>query len=320
MNNKELYCYPLVFDTNEYIKCQARVWASLDLAVKAAPTSVLGSLALISFKRKDYIVLNWFEDRVNYSRIPFVGFIRSVVMLLIFRLVFRKVYWVRHNVKGHDNGRAFLRGALEKMLGRLADAKIAHRPYEDCLYIPSPLYDRKVDIPSVRDIPFLYFGAVKRYKGLTELLSVWPSHVKLVMAGKSYSNDLTVEIEQIIRSRNLNVIWHNRFLSSPELDQLVARSSFVILSHMEKSMIVSGAAYHSFTYGANLLVRAGEFGKYLEKNFTGVFTFSLSEIATTIQQCKPVPYGEVMSRAHEVCGDEVIGSQWRSLLNTVSHA
>jgi beta-1,4-mannosyltransferase len=320
MNNKELYCYPLVFDTNEYIKCQARVWASLGFTVKAAPTNVLGSLNLISFKRKDYIVLNWFEDRVNYSRIHFTGFIRSVVMLWIFRLIFRKVYWVRHNVKGHDEGGAFLRSVLEEMLGRIADAKIVHRPCEGYRYIPHPLYDRKVDIPSLRDIPYLYFGAVKRYKGLTELLSVWPTHVQLVMAGKSYSDDLTAEIEQIIRSRNLNVIWHNRFLSSPELDQLVARSSFVILSHMEKSMIVSGAAYHSFTYGANLLVRAGEFGKYLEKNFTGVFTFSLSEIATTIQQCKPVPYGEVMSRAHEVCGDEVIGSQWRSLLNTVSHA
>lgn len=320
MNNKELYCYPLVFDTNEYIKCQARVWASLDLAVKAAPTSVLGSLALISFKRKDYIVLNWFEDRVNYSRVPIIGFIRSVVMLLIFRLVFRNVYWVRHNIKGHDNGRVFLRRVLEKMLGRLADAKIAHRPYEDCIYIPLPLYEKKVEIPTVRDIPYLFFGAVKRYKGLSELLSVWPPHVKLVMAGKSYCNDLTEEIEQIIRARKLDVIWHNRFLSSLELDQLIARSSFVILSHVEKSMIVSSTAYHSFTYGTNLLVRSGEFGKYLKKNFSGVFTFSLDEIATIIQQCEPAPPVEVMSRAYEVCGDEVIGSQWRSLLNTVPHA
>ena len=129
--SSELYCYPLVFDTNEYINCQARVWGSLGFTVKAAPTNVLGSLGLISIKRKNHIVLNWFEDRVNYSSLPFVGFIRSVVMLLIFRLVFRKLYWVRHNIKGHNNSRAFLRGTLEKMLGRLANAKIAHRPYEN---------------------------------------------------------------------------------------------------------------------------------------------------------------------------------------------
>lgn len=213
-------------------------------------------------------ILNWFESKVSHSRVPVAGFIKCVVMLLGLKLICSGIVWVKHNHQPHDAKSKLtllLSRWLEALMSRVCTEIITHDtvPNLNSKVVPHPLYLRhplKTEQPN-RDIDFLIFGQVKRYKNLTALLNVWPTTVPLYLVGKSESDTLTKELNKVIEDRSLYVKWDNRFIPDDELNTLLQRTKFAIFPHSEDSMIVSGAFYHAISYGCNVLMSDNAFGR-----------------------------------------------------------
>lgn len=310
----EVYCYPYVWDTNEYTKSQMRLWRKLGVQTKSIDYRILKVLPLLSVRRKECAVLNWFEDRINHARFPWLEVIRSLLVLLVIRLSFRRIVWVKHNFQGHDNPRKHLRNFIEFVMGKVSTFKLAHRPLNGFEYIPHPTYDISSLAECERDIPYIYFGVVKPYKGLYELLEKWPIGTPLLIAGKSQSKSLTQQLKQLIADRGLDVEWRNYFIPNEELSGLLVRSQCLVVPHKEDSMIVSGAPFFAMGCGANILVRNGGFGEYLQSCFDGVTLFDMSSLASTLNSRDAVSPKQVRRQLYAVCGDDVLVGYWKRYL------
>lgn len=306
--------YPQSLEGNDYIKSQTRVWRDMGYVVTPAPVKVKTIFVNFFSSRGDVLVLNWFEDRVNYSRYPILEFFRTIFILLAYRVTYSKVVWVRHNLCGHDNKRLLLRGGVELFLTHLSNVKVTHRPFPGFHYMPHPLYSGRDCGADQRDIPFLYFGVVKPYKGLLELLKRWPADKSMLIAGKSSCEQLTQAINDTILNRSLKVEWRNYFIPAKELEDLMQRSRHLVVPHVDDAMLVSGAPYYAMAYGVNVLVRNGDFGKYLANTFDGVELFEVDRIDRALETIKYTSAEIVISRLHSVCGDEVLRRYWSEFI------
>jgi hypothetical protein len=223
-------------------------------------------------KRRDTVaILNWFESKVSHSRFPLLGFLKSVLILFYLKLTCSKVIWVKHNHKPHDAKGSLakkLTEYIEQLMQGVCNPILTHDKVAglESVVVPHPLYLRHpISNPEVqRDIEFLIFGQVKRYKNLSALFNIWPASVPLKLVGKSESDSLRQELLGIIKERGLAVSWDDRFIPDEELNALLQRTQFAILPHSEDSMIVSGAFYHSITFGCNVLMADNAFARNMQ--------------------------------------------------------
>ena len=312
----KVHYYPPVSQTNRYVDCNLRIWKRLNLEAAPAPFYLRGILKMVSLRREQQVVLNWFEDRVNYAKRPMFECAISLAMLVALRCVFKKIHWVRHNFSGHDNGNTFARRVLEFALQCLSDTQITHRPIKGYSYIPHPLYPVTRDLEQHRDIPFLYFGVVKKYKNLEVLLQHWPKDVPLQMVGSCPDANLQNVLNNIIESRDLPVHWVQRYLEEEELNALLARAQCVVIPHRESSMVVSGAAYHALSYHAHLLVNHSDFADYLQSKWgSRVEVFSPDNLSQKIKAFSFEEKGLACGESREF-SDEAIAEQWAPVLQT----
>ncbi|ORT49385.1 hypothetical protein ST37_13315 [Vibrio sp. qd031] len=263
--NKTIIMDPISAENNQYI----HIVSSL-LAQRHDVISISTALAKpFSLKRRNTVaILNWFESKVSHSRAPVLGFIKCVAILLYLKLICSTIVWVKHNHKPHDSQDALakrLTAWITYLLSHLSTNTITHDRVEDVnsIVVPHPLYLREpyIEHNHRRDIDFLIFGQVKKYKNLTSLFEIWPQSIALTLVGKAESQELRDELNSVIQRRNLNIIWDDRFIPDEELNALLQRTRYAILPHSEDSMIVSGAFYHAITYGCNLLMSDNAFAR-----------------------------------------------------------
>jgi len=257
---------------------------------------------LFSLKEKDVLVLNWIEDGASQRRLLF-----WCIHLLAARLLFKKIVWVRHNFKPHNHDNLKKYKFMCFFLDKLSNLKIAHRPITGYGYLPHPTYvnDTTLALNSARDIDYLYFGIIKRYKGITDLLLTWPSDKKLSIRGLCEDESLNEEILSIVKERDLDVDYLNGFLTDTELDTLLSKTKVVVLPHLDNRMIVSGSFYHAASFGANVMLRDGDFYNYLVAKFSFVSTvgdFSRKMIAPL----------EIVKMLELECGEKAIHLKLKS--------
>ena len=310
----EVYVYPACSSGNEYIARTRRVIAGAGFSVFAMPK--LPGLAQMLGRRYDCAVLNWFEDRLSGDRNLVLEFFKALLFLILVRLIFRKVVWVRHNLKPHGRHNRKLYRLLIKLLSVCVDETVTHRKVDgiESKIINHPLYSPlEVREKCDRDIDFLYFGVVSRYKGLEELLDNWPVDVNLMMTGKSDDASLTQRLKDIIRNRGLRVEWNDAFIEHDELNTLIGRSNCVILPHLNNSMIVSGAFFHAISLGAKVIVRDGEFYKEMSKELPFCRSFNITNIGADLREIQLAPYPSENCLTKYT--DESISSQWKEILS-----
>ena len=227
-------------------------------------------LSQIRNYKDSIIVLNWFEDKTSL-RGNFFKLIYRFLYLIIIKTVFKKVIWVRHNFKPHDKHNSYVYKFFCFLLYYISDEKVTHRDVVGYKYIPHPLYVNTNEFPvESRNIDYLYFGVISRYKGLVKLLNIWPESKKLLIRGHCKEQALYNELLSIILKRKLDVDINNVFLSENDLDIMISNAKFVVLPHDDKSMIVSGAFYHAATFGANVLMFKSEFYDFCKTKFSFV--------------------------------------------------
>lgn len=318
MTPPELYFYPKETDNNLYLQSCRRVWESIGFKVSTLPTN-LSALITLATKRREVVVLNWIEDRLGHAHNQFAAFIKITVLVLLCRIAFKRVIWVRHNLKPHNQHSDFFYQKLLALLSRVADQTVTHRPVSQVQssFVPHPLY--LVDSYSglARDQDFICFGAVKPYKGIDNLLRVWPQNLTLHIMGPTSDEAYARYIESIIEELGLDVHWVNEFVDYEELSKSIARSNFAVIPHLDKSMIVSGAFFHAASLGANILVREGELYTEYLKQFSFVTPFKDENLPLVLQGCAQQAKSReaILTEVDKSLSDQLVAKAWSELLH-----
>ncbi|TGD71888.1 hypothetical protein E4634_17410 [Mangrovimicrobium sediminis] len=281
------YLSPHLKPGNGYIDQHIKVMENLGFRIK--PLASLGQDFLKrSIPPGSIIDVHWMEEwPISKSRnsISVTGLFKFCVMLLLFRLSGVPLVWQRHNYIGHDAtgiGQKISRWAISS-LEKIATYKLAHFESRSLVpnyqYSPHPIYtDKLVSDRWTEGSPrFVCFGAVKRYKRIPELLSIWPKETPLQIVGRCRDETLEEEINSIINLRHLDVQCDFRFVSDQEIPDLMSASDVLVLTHGEGSAVVSGAYYMAKSYGCIILAQSSEFIDSMAKTTRGVYAFNSPE-------------------------------------------
>jgi len=311
-----MFFYPFALDTNRYARLQVETLRTL--CEQIIPLRFTLVLRNCFSRRSNVAVLNFYEDRTSYHKArPNRTLIQNVAFLLFLRLTCQKIIWVRHNIWPHDLPRKYLRQDILLLLMRsLATTTVTHRQVHglQARVAPHPLYFEG-DLPeTLRDIEFLFFGTIKRYKGLDALLQAWPKEYRLILAGAVSDPELFAELKRQAKARGLDVEFVGRFLSDSELDALLLRTKFVVLPHREDAMIVAGTFYHAASLGCNVLTNRSDFSKYLQEQFTFVNVFDALDIGEVVPRLAYVEAQSVVQEVRMTNGSARCRDAWKPIL------
>jgi glycosyltransferase involved in cell wall biosynthesis len=248
-----------------------------------------------------------------------ISLLWALLLLGVFATSAKTLVWVRHNYQPHDSQvRSLAHRVLVFLLGKAASSIITHRPVANIAsdVIPHPLViDPLRQSPTARDVEFVWFGMVREYKGLENLLRLWPSDKSLLMLGQSHDPALSARLHGIIAERGLvNVVWHDRFIPDDELNQVLRRAKFAVLAHEDQTIIVSGAFYHAIACGANVIVRDGDFGRFVARQHCYAHLVNLSDLQAGLEQLDYVPATRIQDDAAMHYGDLACRRAWASVL------
>ncbi|MDF4278265.1 hypothetical protein P3371_12565 [Vibrio parahaemolyticus] len=273
-----------------------------------------------SKSRKDRAILvNWLEDRVAQNRRqPFKNLFIAITLIFIFKIKCKELIWIRHNIKPHVNNQSviqtFCYNILFVLLKLFSTKIVTHRKVEDLdsKVIPHPLYSANIDFVRDRDIEYICFGKIMRYKNIPKMLKDWPSNKKLLLIGYCDDSDLDLEITSII-SDNKNIEYVNKFVGEKELNEYIARCKYVLLPHSDNSMIVSGAFYHAISLGANVISSRNDFSRHIEAKhkFVSIVDDFSADSLEQIQYYEPKV---VIQSAYSFYGEPVIKKSWKEFL------
>lgn len=313
-----IYCYPYTDVGNTYINKNVDLWRSLGCEVRRCPGDLWRDRSLPRARKT--VVLNWYEDwMLGGSRPRWISLMIALALLLWVRVATANIIWVRHNFKPHDLARPhWANQLLAWVLGKTARVVVTHRPVPGLASVVVPhslVQDGAGSGQHERDIEFLCFGVVRRYKALDTLLQAWPPERPLLILGKSNDAELTAGLQAIIAERGLRVRWENRFIPDQELNDALLRTKYVVLAHEDKSMIVSGAFYHAIACGANVLIREGEFARYNAGIHSFVGTFDMQTLAQNMLDLSYVAPEAVVQEAQRTYGDDVCRQSWARLFS-----
>lgn len=251
----------------------------------------------------------------------YIGFFRALAKIIYGKISSKKFIWVRHNLQPHEGSKNnILYQFIIKILEYVSSKKLSHANYmTDFFYFPHPLYndhilDEKLEQKN-RNIDYLFFGTVARYKGLTELLSSWPKEYKLKICGACKDKNLQSEIEDIIKKRGIDVEVNFGFLTKTQAADLLASTKYVVLSHIADSMIVSGMFYHAISFGSNILVRDSRFGREVELQHNFCHTFTMDTLVSKLEGITYIPPVNVISEAEKFYGEHAFVESWRGILD-----
>lgn len=322
---KTAYVYP-VDSQNRFLELNKNALSKIGFDVKPVNKSFYRNEC--SGKRQSYVFLNWVEDFVyppeKCSKLQqFFRFIKAIFLVVFSKLFAEKVIWVRHNLKPHNSQSSAKRYKAIVFLYKIL--RIHETSLEEYYSNPSlnhPLYLsddeilKKINERSNEDMKYevVFFGAVKRYKNLHNLLRSWPADVNIKIAG--YCNDSVYkkEVVEIIESRKLKVDWDDRFLTDKELNQLLEHSKFVLLPHADGTMISSGTFYHALSYGCNILVTESKFGLQKSLDHEFVHLYKPGEFSYSFLNSVFIAKNDVYKKALENYGEKSVTGAWSEIL------
>jgi beta-1,4-mannosyltransferase len=313
---ERLYHYPFSVNFNHYARIQREMLSEICNDVQPVNRRALWVSGVS--RRNSIAVLNWYEDKLGWnSKNQTKILVKAIFLLVLMRIRCAKIIWVRHNFWPHGLARESLRQRILLLFMRLlTTATITHRPVGDgpSHIVPHPLYFDG-DLPaSNRDNDYLYFGVISRYKGLDTLLAAWPKNHRLILAGDVREPELEARLNRLIQDRGLDVEIVSRFLPDEELEELLLRTRFVVLPHRDETAIVTGSFYHAASFGANILVRNGEFGRAVHEKFSFVTLFDDDHIEEALGRAKYVEAKDVVAEIREANGPASCREAWEAVL------
>lgn len=172
---KNVYFYPFRTDINSYpLRMQDILSDSFfinDLSFKREAIKLLS----IRHFRKDIAIINWLENGFlnKNGTVSYLGTIRICMILLLLKIRFKKLLYVKHNHYPHNIESKSINKIkyLMKIIVRFADFAVIHSPTEhNFTYLPHPLYKYPLKLSPSAISPdferYIIFGRIARYKKL----------------------------------------------------------------------------------------------------------------------------------------------------------
>uniref|UniRef100_UPI003A971146 hypothetical protein n=1 Tax=Klebsiella pneumoniae TaxID=573 RepID=UPI003A971146 len=206
----------------------------------------------------------------------FKGISKLLVKILIFKLKFKKIIFVRHNFYPHSAKKEISAKAknLVDKLEVFFDHCVVHSPvfpnykYE---YIPHPLYKFPLKIDAKQDIKydnnkFVIFGRISSYKKYEKIIEVFPCEHQLLIGGQCDDNAYLNKIQSLVKNK-CNVSISPFYLDDIKAKELINSTGGLIISHADDDMIVSGSFFYGLTLGIKMFAVATPFLKWAEEQF-----------------------------------------------------
>ncbi len=311
---------------NEYVEINKS--ALLEAGYEAIPLSLKNSLS--TFRSKTPIIVNWLEDRPYGStfnaRVKFTTFLKCLFVVIYGAISCSPKIWVRHNFKPHNAGGSYRYfKIITSMLRLFRYREVSLEKYTNGdlfhpLYMPDESFNEKVSevkttvVETIR-FEYLIFGAIKKYKGIHNLLSVWPQDKTLKIAGKCNDENYEKEILDIIARRELKVNWRNEYLSDVELNDELSKAHFVIISHSDNTMISSGSFYHAISFGCNIISLKSDFSIQKSKEHKFVHLIDGAEFALDLIEGNYVEKEKVIVEALNTYSRKKLSNKWYQILS-----
>ena len=236
----------------------------------------------------DLVVFDWWH--------PFFSFCHFSISFLLGKQYRKKILFIAENFISHEghfidriltkiglaNASSFLSLSekVEKDLSAMAKKRKIYRselPVYDCYDIAEKNNtSRKKDFGfDDNDFVLLFFGYIRKYKGLDLLLNAMPKlikeipNIKLLVVGESYEEFSFYE--NIVSELNLtnHVKMENRFVANEEVTKYYSVSDLVVLPY--RSATQSGILNVAYGFLKPVLVtNVGGLAEFVDDNETGI--------------------------------------------------
>lgn len=231
------------------------------------------------FGRYQVFHLHWPELLLNARGLARRSFNLALFGLLFIRLLVMRTPIVRtvHNLRPHEAVGRSLQWS-EALLKRLTSVEVFlnesdENDYRRGVVILHSAYAVGQHAPGVTDdsAPLVFFGLLRPYKGITELIEVHGSsessvHLRrpLIIAGAPADPVYVRGLQEDIAGRS-DVKLVAEFLSRDHLERLIASASMIVLPY--SALYNSGAVFHALSCGKPVLVPLTTATTALEREF-----------------------------------------------------
>jgi glycosyltransferase involved in cell wall biosynthesis len=250
--------FPFENESNRYTDNFKKILSGFGDIAEAPPLKrVLGSFIAPRF---DILILNWSDNNfVNEKKgtISLFGVAKEFFRVAVYRIIARKLVFVRHNVYPHE-----ARGGSRQKAMRLIElyekcfdlcwVHSGHMAQERRMYVPHPLYAIEKQACTLHDrlqLPekyFVVFGRIQPYKKIDSLIENLPDDLHIVVCGSCPDREYGNRLRAFNKS---NVTLIAEFISDETARALILRSSGIVICHAEDDMIVSGSIVFAISLG-----------------------------------------------------------------------
>ncbi len=286
---------------------------SITIIKKAPNERLVNSISLISWfkvanriirENPDLIVFDWWH--------PFFAFCHFTISELIKKKFRKKILFITENFISHEgnfidkrltdiglkNASSFmvLSNIVEKEVGKISSGRKIYKselPIYDCYdthETKSEIDYRKELGFSVRDTVLLFFGYVRKYKGLDLLIEAFPTiksaiaNAKLLIVGEFYDSPeiYTTAIKKLGIEKDTVIV--NKFVPNEDVGKYYTVSDLVILPY--RSATQSGILNVAYGFSKPVVVtNVGGLSEFVVDGKTGIIIKpdSPSEIANGVQ-------------------------------------
>lgn len=301
---------PFVSDNNSYTESFKRILSKFG-ELSNVP-SLKDILSLRINTRYDLLILNWSDNGIVSRRngsISITGVIKVFVKLFAWKLISKKIVFVRHNVYPHNTAFKSKKIAV-KLIGiyeQFFDACWVHSGHfteNSRLYVPHPIYQvskKKDPLFDREKLPkkyFIVFGRILSYKKIHKLIEVLPDEVNLVVCGSCSDNSY---LEKLMSYKKNNVTIIPEYISDELAKDMVAQSSGVVICHSDEDMIVSGSIIFAISVGVPVIAIETPFISWFRKNVNAKMITSVSDFSTLSESMR--------SFQTEIDNDDILNSK-----------
>ncbi|MGD1930937.1 MAG: glycosyltransferase family 4 protein [Leptolyngbyaceae cyanobacterium] len=232
----------------------------------------------VSDWQPDVVHLHWIHQYLDTpSRLKsFVRFSKFAAGLFILGFQGKKIVWTAHNLKSHDSKHPALDDLSTQIVVKLSNAVIAHSEAAKqeiitqygvkcpgkIFVIPHANYigqypktctqtqaREQLKIPNLTFV-FLFFGLIRAYKGVPEILAAFDQlpkdqNIHLMIAGSAKDSDLIAEIKQHTQA-DPRIKLEARFIPDDEVQVYMNASDVVLLPY--RQFLTSGAVLLAMSF------------------------------------------------------------------------
>lgn len=199
-----------------------------------------------------------------------------ILKVLVAKLLGYKILWTVHNFISHEPTNVKLEIYLRKLLAAVADRVIVHCEHAKSLILNKWINEaQKIDViphgsyigyyPNTTsrsgarlqiglqesEYVFLFFGAIRNYKGLKQLLNSFDEvsmsfpNARLVIAGKPFGDAIKQELVELCRGKNISL--HLRYIPEEEVQLYFNAADAIVLPY--QNILTSGAVLLALSFG-----------------------------------------------------------------------